>query len=55
MYKAANDMSPGIITEVFKLKNTLRDNLRHTSHFSTDPLHSVYNATESTSYLGPKI
>ena len=30
-------------------------NLRHTSHFSTDSMHSVYNGTESTSYLGPKI
>ena len=23
-------------------------------HFSTDPIHSVYNGTESASYLGPK-
>ena len=55
MYKVANDMSPDIINEVFKLWNTPHYNLRHTSHFSTDPIHSVYNGTESASYLGPKI
>ena len=43
------------MNEVFKLRNTLHHNLRRTSHFSTDPIHSVYNGTESTSYLGPKI
>ena len=43
------------MNEVFKLRNTLHHNLRHTSHFSTDPIHSVYNGTESASYLGPKI
>ena len=55
MYKVANDMSPDIMNEVFKLRNTPHYNLRHTSHFSTDPIHSVYNGTESASYLGPKI
>ena len=55
MYKVANDMSPDIMNEVFKLRNTLHYNLRHTSHFSTDPIHSVYTKTESTFYLGPKI
>ena len=55
MYKVANDMSPDIMNEVFKLRNTLHYNLGHTSHFSTDTVHSVYNKTESKSYLGPKI
>ena len=55
MYKVANDMSPGIMNEVFKLGNTPRYNLRYTSYFSTDPIHSVYNGTELSSYLGPKI
>ena len=31
---------------VSKLRNTLHYNLRLTSHFSTDPIHSVYNGTE---------
>ena len=55
MYKFTNDMSRDIMNEVFKLRNTPYYNLRHTSHFSTDPIHSVYNGTESASYLRPKI
>ena len=55
MYKAANDMSPDIMNEVFKLRNTPHYNLRHTSHFSTGLIHGAYNGTESASYLGPKI
>ena len=55
MYKAANDMPPDIINEVFKLRNTPYYNLRHISHFFIDPIHSVYNGTESASYLRPKI
>ena len=55
MYKFTNDMSRDIKNEVFKLRNTPHCNLRHTSHFSTDPIHSVYNRTESASYFGPKI
>ena len=55
MYKVANDMSPDIMNGVFKLRNTPQYNLGRTSHFSTDPIHSVYNGTESVSSLGPKI
>ena len=55
LYKIANYMSPKIMSEVFKLRDTLCYNLRHTSQFSTDPIHSAYNGTESASYLGPKI
>ena len=55
MYKVANDMSPDIINGVFKLRNTPNYNLWQTSHFSTDSIHSVYNRTESVSYLEPKI
>ena len=33
MYKAANDMSPDMINEVFKLRNTPHYNLRYISHF----------------------
>ena len=55
MYKVAIDMSPDIMNEVFKLRNIPHYNLRLTSHCSTDPIHSVYNGTESASYLTPKI
>ena len=46
IYKVANDMSPDIMNEVFRLRNTPHYNLRHTSHFSSDPIHSVYNGNE---------
>ena len=55
MYKVANDVSPDITNEVFKLINIPHYNLLHTSHFSTDPIQSVYNGTESAFYLGSKI
>ena len=55
MYKVAKDMSPNIMNGVFKLTNIPHYNLQHTSHFSTDPIHSAYNGTESASYLRPKI
>ena len=55
MYEVANDMSPDIMNEVFKLRSTPHYNLRQTSHFSTDPIHSIYKGTESATYLGPKI
>ena len=55
MNKVADNMSPDIMNEVFKLRNTPLYNLRHTTHFSTDPVHSVYNGIKSASYLGPKI
>ena len=41
--------------EDFKLRDTPCYNLRHTSQFSTDPIHSVFNGTESAVYLEPKI
>ena len=55
LYKIANDMSPKIMSKVFKLKDTPCYYLRHTLQFSTDPIHSAYNETESASYLEPKI
>ena len=55
MKKVANNMSPDIMNEVFKITNTPHYNLRHTLHFSTDPIHSACNGTESESYLRPKI
>ena len=44
-----------LLNEVFKLRNTPDYNLQHTSHFSTNSIHSVYSGTESASNLGPKI
>ena len=49
------DMSPDIMNGIFKLKNTSHYSLQHTLHFSADAIQSVYNRTESVSYLGRKI
>ena len=43
------------MSKVFKLRDTPCYYLQHTLQFSTDPIHSDYNETESASYLGPKI
>ena len=48
-------VSPEILNEVFKQQSNPHYNLRHTSEFSVNPIHSVYSGTGSTSYLGPKI
>ena len=55
MYKVTNDMSPEIINDIFKLRENTHYNLRHTSQFLVDPIHSVFNGSESASYLGSKI
>ena len=55
MYKVLNGMSPELMNEVFKQRYNVHYNLRHTSQFSVNPIHSVYNGTESASYLGPNI
>ena len=48
-------MSTDIMNGVFELRNIPHYSLRHTFHFFTDPIQSVYNRTESASFLGPKI
>ena len=54
LYKVENNMDPEIVNEVFQ-KRTSSYNLRANSSFFTRPVHSVYNGTESRSFLGPKI
>ena len=39
----------------FSKTNNSHYNLRYTSQFSENPVHSIYNGTESSSYFGPKI
>ena len=55
MYKVANGMSPEIMNDMFKLRENTYYNLRYASQFLADPVHSVFNGSESASYLGPKI
>ena len=54
-YKVVNCMSPEIINEVFKQRDNPHYNLKHILQISLDPIPSVYNRTESTSYLERKI
>ena len=54
MYKVVSGMSPEIMNEIFKERSSSHYNLWHASQFSVNPIHSVYNGTESASYLGLK-
>ena len=55
MYKVANDISPEILHDIFKLRENTHYNLRYTSQFLVDPIQSVFNGSEPTSYLVSKI
>ena len=55
MYELINKLSSPIMNRVFKLNSNRRHNLRQISQFSRSLVKSVYQRTESISYLGPKI
>ena len=55
MFKVKNGMSPEIICDIFTQRINNHYNLRHINHFETPFVRTVYNGTESVSYLGPKI
>ena len=54
MFNVYNNIAPPIFTEIFKKRNP-NYQLRYASHFSIPPFKSVYNGTESQSFLGPRI
>ena len=54
IFKVYSNIAPPLFTEIFNKRNP-NYQLRHTSHFSIPPVRSVYNGTESLSFLGPKI
>ena len=54
MYKVIHDLSPTLMNEIFQLKSCTY-NLRQNRTFKTHNVKSVYNGTETASYLGPKI
>ena len=54
IYKVAKGICPEIMNDIFKLRENTHYNLRYTSQFLVDPIHSVFNGSESASYLGPK-
>ena len=49
MYKVANGMSSEIMNDTFKLRKNTHYNI---SQFLVDPIHSVFNGSESASNLG---
>ena len=46
MYKAVNGISPEIMSEVFNLREETHYNLKNTTRFLVDPIHSVFNGSE---------
>ena len=55
MFKVKNEISPEIICDIFTQRMNNHYNLRHINHLQTPFARTVYNGTESVSYLGPKI
>ena len=53
MYKVQKDISPIFMRDIFQLKESTYS-LRHTSTFQTGNVRTVFNGTETISYLGPK-
>ena len=55
IYKLKNSLSPLIVTGLFEQRNKLYDDLRKNSQFTIPPIRTVYDGSESISFLGPKI
>ena len=55
MYKAINGSSPEIMKKVFRICEENGYNLKHQNTFKRPIVNSVYNDTETVSFLGPKI
>ena len=49
IYKVANGICPEIMNDIFKLRENTHYILRGTSQFLVDPIHSVFNNSESAS------
>ena len=55
MYKVSNELSPPLITDISKRKNSHPYNLRYNSRFSRPLVKTLFHWTESMSYLAPEI
>ena len=55
MYKIKNELAPTITANIFCTTPQNHYNLRHHNDFRVPLARTVYNDTESISYLGPKI
>ena len=54
LYKVKNQISPKLMTDIFKLRNVSYD-LRNNSNFEARNVKTVRYGTESITYLGPKL
>ena len=55
MFKVSNGLSPVLMNDIFKQRGEQTYNLRKHSQFYRPKVNSVYNGTESLSFLGPII
>ena len=55
MFKVSNGLSPVLMNDIFKRRGEQTYNLRKHSQFYRPKVNSVYNGTESVSFLGPII
>ena len=55
MYKIKNNLSTSIIADLFEERNEQHYNLRNFAQFSLPAIRTVYNGSESISFLGPKV
>ena len=55
MFKVKNEMSLEIICDIFTQRINNHYNLKHINHFEVPFVRTVYNGTESVSYLRPNI
>ena len=53
--RVVNGICPEIMNDVFGIRNNTHYHLRYTPTFLAKPIHSVFNGSESASYLRPKI
>ena len=55
MFKVSNSLSTVLMKDIFRLRGELTYNLRKLSQFYRPKVNSIYNGTESVSFLGPVI
>ena len=55
MYKVSKGIAPKIFADIFRYISRANYDLRYQSEFSRPLVKSVFNGTEATSYLGPRI
>ena len=55
MFKVTKSICPSHFSNIFNSRPPSNYNLRQNAEFRTPQVNSVYNGTESISFLGPKI